>query len=376
MQARQIRSILFPLHRYLGLVVGLILIVVGITGSLLVFSHELQDRLVVQKFGEIAPQETLVSIDQVFNAAQTFAQQSSGYSVDGILFPQHPGQPYQARLWKDDQLVQLFIHPHNGNVLGTLSAQDSWMNWTLRLHYQLLSGTTGLMIVGISGFFMTILGITGIALWPGWRRLAAGFKIKWNTHPKRRNFDLHKVVGIIAAVFLVLTGFTGFCWNFYAQSTAVIKAITFTPAEPVWQSKVLPNQKPLPLSELVGRSNQALPGAATTFIALPRTPDGVVRIGKRQTHEPSSYGQSNVILDAYSGQVLRVNDSRQAALGDRILSSFGPLHFGTFGGLWTRWLYVLVGLSPIALMWTGVRMWQYRKRPSAPAQPQPDLPSP
>jgi uncharacterized iron-regulated membrane protein len=126
----------------------------------------------------------------------------------------------------------------------------------------------------------------------------------------------------------------------------------------------------------VGRSNQALPGAATTFIALPRTPDGVVRIGKRQTHEPSSYGQSNVILDAYSGQVLRVNDSRQAALGDRILSSFGPLHFGTFGGLWTRWLYVLVGLSPIALMWTGVRMWQYRKRPSAPAQPQPDLPSP
>ena len=376
MQARQIRSILFPLHRYLGLVVGLILIVVGVTGSLLVFSHELQDRLIVEKFGAIAPQSTLVSIDQVSNAAQAFAQQLPGSSINGILFPQHPGQPYQVRLWKGDQLIQLFIHPHSGKVLGTLSEQDSWMNWILRLHYQLLSGTTGLIIVGISGFFMTILGITGIALWPGWRRLAAGFKIKWNAHPKRLNFDLHKVVGIIAAVFLVLTGFTGFCWNFYAQSTAVIKAITFTPAEPVWQSKVLPNQKSLPLSELLARSNQALPGAATTFIALPRTPDGVVRIGKRQTHEPSSYGQSNVILDAYSGQVLRVNDSRQAALGDRILNSFGPLHFGTFGGLWTRWLYVLVGLSPIALFWTGVKMWQHRKRSPAMAILPSDRPSP
>jgi uncharacterized iron-regulated membrane protein len=374
MQARQIRSILFPLHRYLGLVVGLILIIVGVTGSLLVFSHELQDRLIVEKFGAIAPQETLVSIDQVFNAAQTFIQQVPGYSINGILFPQHPGQPYQARLWKDDQLIQLFIHPHNGNVLGTLSEQDSWITWILRLHYQLLAGDTGLIVVGVAGFLMTILGITGTALWPGWRRLVMGFKIKWNAHPKRRNFDIHKVAGIIAAVFLILTGFTGFCWNFYAQSTAVIKAITFTPAEPAWQSKALPNQKPLPLSDLLARSNQALPGAATIFMALPSQPDGVVRVGKRQTHETNPYGQSNVILDAYSGQVLRVNDSRRAALGDRILNSFGPLHFGTFGGLWTRWLYVLVGLSPIALLWTGVRMWQYRKKPSPPAQGATDAP--
>jgi uncharacterized iron-regulated membrane protein len=107
-------------------------------------------------------------------------------------------------------------------------------------------------------------------------------------------------------------------------------------------------------------------------MALPSKPDGVVRIGKRQIHETNPYGQSNVILDAYSGQVLRVNDSRRAALGDRILNSFGPLHFGTFGGLWTRWLYVLVGLSPIALFWTGVRMWQHRKQPAPPARRLPD----
>jgi len=44
--------------------------------------------------------------------------------------------------------------------------------------------------------------------------------------------------------------------------------------------------------------------------------------------------------------------------------------------LWTRWLYVLVGLSPIALFWTGVKMWQHRKRSPAMAILPSDRPSP
>jgi uncharacterized iron-regulated membrane protein len=55
---------------------------------------------------------------------------------------------------------------------------------------------------GIAGLLLFVMAITGILLWPGWRNFQAGFKIKWNAHIKRRNFDLHKVTGIIAATFL------------------------------------------------------------------------------------------------------------------------------------------------------------------------------
>ncbi|MEH2085041.1 MAG: PepSY-associated TM helix domain-containing protein [Nostoc sp.] len=51
-------------------------------------------------------------------------------------------------------------------------------------------------------------------------------------------------------------------------------------------------------------------------------------------------------------------------MGDRILNSFTPLHYGTFGGLPTRILYVFVGLAPLILFITGFVMWQYRKRPT------------
>jgi uncharacterized iron-regulated membrane protein len=60
--------------------------------------------------------------------------------------------------------------------------------------------------------------------------------------------------------------------------------------------------------------------------------------------------------------VLRVDDERKAALGDRILNAFTPLHFGTFWGLPSRILYVFVGLAPLILFISGFVMWWYRKR--------------
>jgi uncharacterized iron-regulated membrane protein len=63
-----------------------------------------------------------------------------------------------------------------------------------------------------------------------------------------------------------------------------------------------------------------------------------------------------------SGQVLQVQDSRKAGVGDRILNSFAPLHFGTFGGTPTRILYIFVGLAPSILLVTGFTMWRYRKK--------------
>ncbi|MGF1589693.1 MAG: PepSY domain-containing protein [Pleurocapsa sp.] len=40
LNTRKIRNLAFCLHRYIGLAVGLILVIVGLTGSLLVFQKE------------------------------------------------------------------------------------------------------------------------------------------------------------------------------------------------------------------------------------------------------------------------------------------------------------------------------------------------
>jgi uncharacterized iron-regulated membrane protein len=89
--------------------------------------------------------------------------------------------------------------------MGDRQWETSWAGIIYELHYKLLAGETGTLIMGIVALLTLILSMTGIVLWPSWRKLAAGFSIKWqHAHIKRINFDIHKVAGIITAIFLAL----------------------------------------------------------------------------------------------------------------------------------------------------------------------------
>ncbi|MEH2381417.1 MAG: PepSY-associated TM helix domain-containing protein [Nostoc sp.] len=231
-----------------------------------------------------------------------------------------------------------------------------------------MAGQTGTVIVGIAAFLMCILTITGLVLWPGWRKLIAGFKIKFDAHPKRVNFDIHKVAGIITVVFLFFTGFTGFCWNFYDLTEPIIYAITFTqkPSEPV--SKPIPSKSTLGLTEQLKIADATLPGAVTKSIYFPSKPEEALQIRMKLPQENEEYGNSNVYLDQYTGKVLRVDNALKMPLGDRVLNSFVPLHYGTFWGLPSRIFYVFVGLAPLILFVTGFVMWRDRYRTKSPTR--------
>ena len=99
---------------------------------------------------------------------------------------------------------------------------------------------------------MCLLSVSGILLWPGWRKLLNGFKIKLDGHPKRLYFDIHKVLGIVAQpYFIAFTGFTGFCWNFSDFTKPIIYAVTFTrkPASVPVSLSLLPGKTPVALVE-------------------------------------------------------------------------------------------------------------------------------
>ena len=130
--------------------------------------------------------------------------------------------------------------------MGDRFYETSWIGIVYKLHYSLLAGDIGHLIMGIVALLTLIMSLTGIMLWLGWRKLVTGFKIKWDGQIKRVNFDLHKVAGIIAAVFLALIGFTGFAWNIpQANVEAGVYTVTLTPASTEPVSIVIPGQSPL-----------------------------------------------------------------------------------------------------------------------------------
>jgi uncharacterized iron-regulated membrane protein len=365
MKSRKFRNFAFTLHRYIGLVVGLLLAFVGLTGSLLVFKPEIEQFLFAQQFGHIVPQQQMVSIDAVLGTAKLAIANRSDLTFDSIRLPKTPASPYQVGLFDaTNQLTRIFIHPYTGKVMGWIESDSSIERVILKLHYGLMLGRNGEIIVGITGLLLFILCVTGLILWPGWRKLIAGFKIKWDAHPKRVNFDIHKLAGILTTVFLAITAFTGLCWNFSDWSYPVIYALTFTSARPEITSKPTASQVPLQLSQLLQNSNTVFADAATFSISIPSKPKDAVYVRKRQNHETIIYGQSGVYLDRYSGQVLHIDNSSKLPLGDGAIATFEPLHYGTFWGLPSRILYVFIGLAPTFLLITGFVMYRYRRNKS------------
>ncbi|MEH2177851.1 PepSY-associated TM helix domain-containing protein [Nostoc sp.] len=364
MNHKKLRDTVFYLHQYIGLFVGLVLVIVGLTGSLLVFEQDFDHFAIAQQYGQITPQQVqLVSPESVMNTIKTKYAARSDLHLFRIYLPNTPASPYVGQLsTTNDQRTEVFLNPYTGKIIGERISDNTFIGTILSLHYSLMAGETGTIIIGIAAFFMCVLTITGLILWPGWRRLIAGFKIKLDAHPKRANFDIHKVAGIITVVFLFFTGFTGFCWNFYDLTEPIIYAVTFTTksSEPV--SKLIPGKSTLNLTQQLKIANAALPGAVTKSIYFPSKPEEALQIRMKLPQENVEYGNSNVYLDQYSGKVLRVDNALKLPLGDRVLNSFVPLHYGTFGGLPTRILYVFVGLAPLILFITGFVMWRYRYR--------------
>ena len=354
-----IRRTAFKLHRYLGLIAGLIIVIVGLTGSLLVFRHEINHFLLQAQFGQIVPQQQQVSILSVIDTVKA-AYPEPKFTLSFFELPTQENAPIRVELGSENQpLTEVIVNPYTGKILGDRIPQYAIMDIVYNLHNALLTGETGTIIVGITAFFLFLLSITGIILWPGWRKLIAGFKIKTNASIKRLNFDIHKVVGIIAAIFLAITGFTGFCWNFYTYTQPIIYAATFTPTPTEPKSKPREEKSTVDFAQMLKLADEALPGAKTTYISFPSSPESVFMIGK-QFPEEKEVWRSRVYLDRYTGKVLKLRNSRSLSLGDEVVDSFNPLHFGTFGGLPTRVLYFFVGLSPLVLFITGFIMWWHQ----------------
>ncbi|MEH2413561.1 PepSY-associated TM helix domain-containing protein [Nostoc sp.] len=364
MNRKTLRSLVFILHRYIGLIVGVLLIIVSLTGSLLVFTPEIDEFLFTRQFGHIIPSGQQVSIESVLDTVKGAYSKVPELKVQTIYTPKKPEAPYQLNLEPPEgETTEVYVNPYTGAIMGSRVSDRTFTTFTLELHEQLLADEIGTQIMGVAALLLFILSITGIILWPGWRRLISGFKIKWkNAHPKRVNFDIHKVAGIIAAVFLALTGFTGFYLNFRGFVTPIIYAITLTPNPPSPVSQPIAGSKALSLTQLLQTADAALPDAVTTAVYLPQSPETTLYVRKKYPQEEATLGRSGVYLDQYTGEVVQLEDALNKSLGDKVLDSFIPLHFGTFGGLPTRILYVFVGLAPLILFVTGFVMWWYRYR--------------
>lgn len=215
-----LRKALFQVHLWSGIGVGLYLVVISVTGSILVFRSELRQTFMPQPVFVEAIGERMDS-DQILAAAERVYTDG-----DVSIFAERdiPTQAVTISVNQEGEVQQMLLDPFTGADLGH-AMPTGWRatTWLLDLHDNLLSGETGRKFNGIGAILMTLLSVTGIIIWwPGaemWRRsLTIDFRANW----RRLNWTLHSAIGFWTLLFVFMWGFTGIYLCFPQVFTAFV----------------------------------------------------------------------------------------------------------------------------------------------------------
>jgi uncharacterized iron-regulated membrane protein len=89
------------------------------------------------------------------------------------------------------------------------------IEWLVKLHEDLLSGSTGRLVNGIGGICLTALCLTGaIIWWPGIRNWRRSLTVNWRAHFARISWDLHSALGFWCFLILLVWGISGIYFSF------------------------------------------------------------------------------------------------------------------------------------------------------------------
>lgn len=359
MLKRKLRQPALILHRYAGVIAGILLVIIGLTGSSLVFSEEL-DYFLNPQILQVIPKDKRVPLETVLSNVR---EAHPHLKAHRIIVPQKLEGVYTVMVESPSkEYTDVYVNPYSGTILGSRPWKQTLGGFLIELHVNLFAGNFGEKVVGVCGLLLLLLSLTGMILWPGWKRLVPGVKIRWKAPNRLVNYDIHKVVGILSLLFLALLALTGVAMTFYEMADPAVNWLTRTPPTPdPPTSQLIAGATPMALDEVLHNADAALAGAETTKIFPAKTPEAAVNVWKKSPQDAHPYGSSYVYLDQYSGVVLRVENSLEVPPNTWVWNQIYLLHIGTFGGLTTRVLYAVVGLSPIALSIKGFVLWRHRQ---------------
>jgi uncharacterized iron-regulated membrane protein len=344
------RRILFRVHRWLGLIAGVYILIVSVTGAALVFRIDLQRASHPQLFtASDGPLADPVAI------MESVARAYPDHRLSGVDAPTTTRPTYLAYVTAPGAFKTVLIDPASARVLGELPERTA-VRTLQDLHFDLLSGRTGRIVNGIGAIAIIVLAISGVAEW--WRRRQDWARLRsWR--------ELHRAVGIFSVVLIMLWAITGAYFAFPSPFRAVIGAVSrLTPTRTPLSHCSLPiahcSAAAPPWRRILDAARQRHPGAHVARVVLPFGDRGswLVMFAARQP-TPAYTELASVYVDQYSGAVIDI-DQQQVSAGDRLTRAIAPLHVGAFGGTPIRIAWFVFGLAPAFLAITGLRIYLRR----------------
>jgi len=370
-----IKKLVGKIHLWLGLASGLIVLFLGITGCILAFELEIRSwtepfQYVKEENKDYLPPSVLkASADSALRHGKTL----------GITYP-GKGKAAIAAYYDEKNYELVYLNPYTGAILKHKNMPDDFFRIVLDGHFYLwLPHHIGQPIAASATLIFLILMITGIVLW--WPRNKAArkqrFTVRWSARWRRKNYDLHNVLGFYMtwiALFIAITGLVfGFEWFarslYWVSSGGKLMEEHRHPVSDSTQMRGVVNMVDHLWQEHQSgvKENESL---GIYFASLPTDPVEVV-----VNHRPGTYYNSDFYhYDQYSGKELPATGSyagrfADAAVADKIVRMNYDIHVGAVLGLPGKLLAFFASLVAASLPVTGFCIWwgRRKKKKSMPA---------
>lgn len=370
------RRIFLQVHRTIGLFLGAVIVLVGLSGSILAYRQDIDEFLNASMMKVEAPANPVYRpLNEILAAAKTAIPPDA--FVERLRLPRHAGVAAVVTYVVegndlDTYFWEAFIDPYTAKVKGQriyLHGDDQLGQPLIRIivafHWTLLLGFTNAYVLGAIGIAVFFSVIVGLYLWwplnGNWRQ---GLKIKWGATTERVAFDVHRSVGAYYSAILLVMLATGVGMIFKPATRSVVSLFSHVRPDPEFgRSTQISGRQPIDIEEAVAAANKIFPDGKLHWILLPSGPDAVYVVGKRAFGEPNkTITFRNVGVDQYSGQVLHVQDRNAYTGGEKFLEWQFPLHSGEAFGELGRPFIVLIGLGPLILYVSGFLRWRHKVR--------------
>lgn len=374
------------LHLWFGLSVGLIVFIVSLSGTMYVFKDEIQNQLrkdVLHVKAETIKQKPIPI--EVLKEKITL-ELNEKFPVTSVEIPLDKNKSYEFLYYEKDKKAWnyfdeikinklVYVNPYNGEILGVYNEKYDIFPILKSIHWSLLLKTDwGKYVVGIPVVLFIIMLITGIILWwPKNKKARQGrFSFDWKNVKtwKRKNYDLHNVLGFYVSFIALVISLSGI----YFSYPWVKNIFNFTLSGSLEVSKEKTMQSPDSLMaksksvfDLTAQETKKLYPAYSSF----RIPlNGKNKKGKELKNIPVTvYGQdgrfavrSQLFFDKYSGKLLMNRSHQQLNTAEKYANANYDIHTGSYFGIFGKIIWFIAGLICTSLPVTGFLIWLGKKK--------------
>ena len=404
-------------HRYAGLYLAGVLIVAGLTGSILAFDAQISRWLnpgLMQVPVQARPMLDPFTLRERALAIEPRAR------INFVPLNNHPGEVYYFGLEPrldpasgrpfDLGYEGLYLNPYTGEEMGREKDIGLWpvnrKNFTrfvFALHYSLAAGETGRWLFGLAALVWTVDCFVGFFLtWPrrqparvgavpavspvrkAWlARWLPSWRFVWRGRPYRINFNLHRATGLWTWVLLFIFATSSVCFNLPEVYGPVMNRVFLMP-DVRGSLPDLPQPAPDPgldwrEAAIIGERLTAQ--QATLHGFKPRPAHGTVwfyydpvkGLFSYPAHSDLDvgyhYAGTTVFFDGKTGEFRGI----QFASGHNAAATFttwvSGIHNCTIGGFPMQIVVSLTGLVVAMLSGTGVYLWWRKRRTVGPVPP-------